>query len=78
MLIVIGYYLVANLVEFVAQDIFSKAPLNLLQSYHFVGGVILLISVIILRKQMKPLYDPAMVAAAPQGENSYKLARRKS
>ncbi|WP_339635228.1 glycosyltransferase family 87 protein [uncultured Sneathiella sp.] len=77
-LVSLGYYLVASFLPFAELEYFSKAPLNLLQSYHFVGGVILLISVIILRKQMKPLYDPAMVAAAPQGENSYKLARRKS
>ncbi len=59
LLIILGYYLTANFFAFAEQEEFSRAPLNLLQSYIFFGGVILLLAAVMLRNQMKLLYDPS-------------------
>ncbi len=70
-LAVLGYYLDANLFQFVTQENFITAPVNLIQSYFFYGALLLLASVIILRKQLKSLYDPVRM-----GENDNKSVHK--
>ncbi|WP_214646500.1 glycosyltransferase family 87 protein [Sneathiella litorea] len=51
LLLCISYFLLANYFSFIETEAFSKPPLNLLQSLHFYGALILLIALFLLRSR---------------------------